>query len=54
MFELKNGRILDRLVTDQCLILLFRVGLVEARVVGARAGQGDVIIVLDAHCECVS
>jgi len=31
-----------------------RVGLVEARVVGARAGQGDVIVVLDAHCECVT
>jgi hypothetical protein len=29
------------------------VGLVEARVVGARAGEGDVIVVLDAHCECV-
>lgn len=29
-------------------------GLVEARVVGARAGEGDVIVILDAHCECVS
>ncbi|CAF0834031.1 unnamed protein product [Didymodactylos carnosus] len=31
-----------------------RVGLVEARVIGARAGAGDVIVVLDAHCECVT
>ncbi|CAM4986942.1 unnamed protein product [Rotaria socialis] len=31
-----------------------RVGLVEARVVGARAAQGDVIVILDAHCECVT
>ena len=29
-------------------------GLVEARVIGARAGEGDVIVILDAHCECVS
>ena len=29
-------------------------GLVEARVVGARAAEGDVIVILDAHCECVS
>ena len=34
--------------------LLSSVGLVEARVVGARAGEGDVIVILDAHCECVS
>jgi hypothetical protein len=33
---------------------LIRVGLVEARVVGARAAGGDVVVVLDAHCECVS
>ncbi|CAF1511272.1 unnamed protein product [Adineta ricciae] len=31
-----------------------RVGLVEARVIGARAGEGDVIVILDAHCECVA
>jgi hypothetical protein len=31
----------------------FRVGLVEARVIGARAAAGDVIVILDAHCECV-
>ena len=35
-------------------LLLFRVGLVEARVVGARVAEGDVIVILDAHCECVS
>jgi hypothetical protein len=36
------------------LLLSSRVGLVEARVVGARAAEGDVIVILDAHCECVS
>jgi hypothetical protein len=36
------------------LLLCSRVGLVEARVVGARAAEGDVVVILDAHCECVS
>ena len=31
-----------------------RVGLIEARTLGAQKSTGDVIIVLDAHCECVS
>jgi polypeptide N-acetylgalactosaminyltransferase len=30
-----------------------REGLVRARVIGAEHSTGDVIIVLDAHCECV-
>jgi len=30
-----------------------RVGLIEARTLGAQASTGDVIIILDAHCECV-
>ncbi|CAF5229806.1 unnamed protein product, partial [Rotaria magnacalcarata] len=30
-----------------------RVGLIEARTIGAQKSMGDVIIVLDAHCECV-
>jgi polypeptide N-acetylgalactosaminyltransferase len=30
-----------------------REGLVRARVIGAENAGGDVIIVLDAHCECV-
>jgi polypeptide N-acetylgalactosaminyltransferase len=30
-----------------------RVGLIEARTLGAQKSTGDVIIVLDAHCECV-
>lgn len=30
-----------------------RVGLIEARTIGAKKSTGDVIIILDAHCECV-
>ncbi|CAF0961394.1 unnamed protein product [Adineta steineri] len=31
-----------------------RVGLVEARIIGAQTCEGDVVVVLDAHCECVT
>ena len=30
-----------------------RVGLIAARTLGAEKCNGDVIVVLDAHCECV-
>ncbi len=30
-----------------------RVGLIAARSLGAEKSTGDVIVVLDAHCECV-
>lgn len=30
-----------------------REGLVQARVIGAEASKGEVIVILDAHCECV-
>lgn len=30
-----------------------RAGLIAARTLGAEKSTGDVIIVLDAHCECV-
>jgi hypothetical protein len=30
-----------------------RVGLIEARTLGAQKSTGDAIVVLDAHCECV-
>lgn len=39
--------------TANKMISCTSVGLIEARVVGARTGAGDVIVVLDAHCECV-
>ncbi len=29
-------------------------GLVQARVNGAKAATGEVIVILDAHCECVT
>lgn len=29
----------------------YRQGLMQARIVGARAARGDVLIFLDAHCE---
>jgi hypothetical protein len=48
-------RLVKHVVYSHCkTIVICSVGLVEARVVGARAAQGDVIVVLDAHCECVS
>ncbi|CAF1392166.1 unnamed protein product [Adineta steineri] len=30
-----------------------RVGLIAARILGAEKSAGDVIVILDAHCECV-
>jgi polypeptide N-acetylgalactosaminyltransferase len=30
-----------------------REGLVQARVIGAEKATGQVIVILDAHCECV-
>jgi len=30
-----------------------RVGLIAARTLGAEKSTGDVIVILDAHCECV-
>ena len=39
------------------LVKLFRtgkrVGLIEARTLGAQKSTADTIVILDAHCECV-
>ncbi len=52
MYEQNNGKWFSKIFRNK-YILSISVGLVEARVIGARAAEGDVIVILDAHCECV-
>ncbi|CAK1549087.1 unnamed protein product [Leptosia nina] len=41
-------------MADTYAIFIFRQGLMRARITGARAARGDVLIFLDAHCEASS
>lgn len=52
-----KGRLEDYIKRWNGLVKLYRTGkragLIAARTLGAQKCTGDVIVVLDAHCECV-
>lgn len=49
----KEWKIYKKKIIFPNFSLLYRLGLIRARLAGARLAKADVLVFLDAHCECV-